>query len=115
MVAIQEKKIISTGEELGYKMEYKILYAPDFGVPQIERVFFVGSKIGKFEFPKPTHHERVCVLRGGNWRPSGQPKTISVLKSQNIKKSQTQNIKKSCVKVQKSYLIMLEQFTKNMS
>ena len=56
------EKIISTGEELGYKMEYKILYAPDFGVPQIrKRVFFVGSKIGKFEFPKPTHHEEEYV------------------------------------------------------
>ena len=56
------EKIISTGEDLGYTMEYKILYAPDFGVPQIrKRVFFVGSKIGKFEFPKPTHHEEEYV------------------------------------------------------
>jgi len=56
------EKIISTGEDLGYTMEYKILYAPDYGVPQIrKRVFFVGSKIGKFEFPKPTHHEEEYV------------------------------------------------------
>lgn len=53
-----KEKIMSTGEELGYTMQHKILYAPDFGVPQIrKRVFFVGSKIGKFEFPKPTHQE----------------------------------------------------------
>ena len=43
-------------------MDYKILYAPDYGVPQIrKRVFFVGSKIGKFEFPKITHKENGYV------------------------------------------------------
>ncbi|MDE5997707.1 MAG: DNA cytosine methyltransferase [Muribaculaceae bacterium] len=52
------EKIISDFSELGYKMEYKILYAPDYGVPQIrKRIFFVGllnSEEG-FEFPTPTH------------------------------------------------------------
>ena len=57
-----KEKIISAGEELGYHMDYKILYAPDYGVPQIrKRVFFVGSKIGKFEFPKITHKENGYV------------------------------------------------------
>jgi DNA (cytosine-5)-methyltransferase 1 len=53
-----KEKIISAGEDLGYTMQHKILYAPDFGVPQIrKRVFFVGSKISKFKFPEPTHQE----------------------------------------------------------
>jgi DNA (cytosine-5)-methyltransferase 1 len=53
-----KEKIISAGEKLGYTMQYKILYAPEYGVPQIrKRVFFVGSKIGEFTFPDPTHNE----------------------------------------------------------
>jgi len=43
---------------LGYNCTPKLLYAPDFGVPQIrKRVFFVALKkeLGVFEFPKPTH------------------------------------------------------------
>ena len=43
---------------MGYNCTPKLLYAPDFGVPQIrKRVFFVALKkeLGVFEFPKPTH------------------------------------------------------------
>jgi len=40
-----------------YSLEFKVLNAADYGVPQLrERVFVVGSREGKkFEFPKPTH------------------------------------------------------------
>ena len=55
-------KIISVGEDLGYTMSYQELFAPEYGVPQIrKRVFFVGSKLGKFEFPKKTHSEKEFV------------------------------------------------------
>ena len=55
-------KIISVGEDLGYTMNYQELFAPEYGVPQIrKRVFFVGSKLGKFEFPKKTHSEKEFV------------------------------------------------------
>jgi DNA (cytosine-5)-methyltransferase 1 len=51
---IGAKRIIEDFSALGYRMNAKILYAPDYGVPQIrKRVFFVGlldSKID-FEFP----------------------------------------------------------------
>lgn len=53
-----KKDIINLCEELGYNCTPKLLYAPDFGVPQIrKRVFFVALKkeLGVFEFPKPTH------------------------------------------------------------
>lgn len=50
------EKIIKDFTDLGYKMTYKILYAPDYGVPQIrKRVFFVGllDAEEEFEFPTP--------------------------------------------------------------
>lgn len=41
-------------EELGYITNYKILDASEHGVPQKrKRVFFIGSRIGEIEFPKP--------------------------------------------------------------
>lgn len=42
--------------KLKFTSNYKVLFAPDFEVPQIrKRIFFVGlnSKFGVFEFPKP--------------------------------------------------------------
>lgn len=51
-----KKKIFSDFKQLGYKMNVKVLYAPEYGVPQIrKRAIFVGvlhSNI-KFEYPKP--------------------------------------------------------------
>lgn len=51
-------KIINDFSKLGYKMgEPKILYAPDYGIPQIrKRVVFVGllESETEFEYPKPT-------------------------------------------------------------
>lgn len=53
---IGAKRIIEDFSSLGYRMNAQILYAPDYGIPQIrKRVFFVGlldSEID-FEFPKP--------------------------------------------------------------
>lgn len=42
--------------KLGFTLNYKVLYAPDYEVPQIRRrIFFVGlaPELGTFEFPKP--------------------------------------------------------------
>ncbi len=53
---IGAKRIISDFQKIGYNMVSKLLFAPDFGVPQIrKRVFFIGLKNGatEFEFPKP--------------------------------------------------------------
>jgi len=49
-----KKDIEKQFKKHGYTYNSKILYAPDFGVPQIrKRLFFVGllNNIGKFEFP----------------------------------------------------------------
>lgn len=50
------KRIKEDFQELGYKMTAQILYAPDFGIPQIrKRVFFVGllNADETFSFPQP--------------------------------------------------------------
>lgn len=51
-----KKRIFEDFEELGYKMHVKVLYAPDYGIPQIrKRAIFVGIRDHnyEFEFPKP--------------------------------------------------------------
>ena len=53
---IGAKRIMEGFEKIGYKMISKLLFAPDFGVPQIrKRVFFVGVREGEkaFLFPDP--------------------------------------------------------------
>lgn len=51
--------ILEEFAKLGYSVTEKLLYAPDYGIPQIrKRMFFVGIKGDKpFEFPTPTHNE----------------------------------------------------------
>ena len=52
------RRIIEDFTKIGYKIDAKVLYAPDFGVPQIrKRVFFVGLLNSEeyFEFPKPIY------------------------------------------------------------
>lgn len=53
---IGARKVIDDFDAIGYKMIPKLLYAPDFGVPQIrKRVFFVGLRNcnKNFVFPDP--------------------------------------------------------------
>lgn len=52
------KTIISLFESLGYKVQYKLLDAVDYGAPQFrKRVIIVGSKLKKdFQYPEPTHY-----------------------------------------------------------
>lgn len=54
---IGAKRIVGDFEAIGYQMTSKLLYAPDFGIPQIrKRVFFVGlrDENADFVFPKST-------------------------------------------------------------
>ncbi len=52
------KTIISLFESLGYKVQYKLLNAADFGAPQIrKRVIIIGSKLkNNFQYPSQTHY-----------------------------------------------------------
>ena len=51
--------VLEEFERLGYTCSEQILYAPNYGIPQIrKRMFFVGVLGDKvFEFPEPTHHK----------------------------------------------------------
>lgn len=51
------EKIISLFESLGYRVQYKLLNAANFGAPQIrERVIIIGSKLkNEFQYPSQTH------------------------------------------------------------
>lgn len=54
---IGAKRVVNDFAKIGYKMVPKLLYAPDYGIPQIrKRVFFVGLRDSdkEFEFPEPT-------------------------------------------------------------
>jgi DNA (cytosine-5)-methyltransferase 1 len=53
------KSIIVLFESLGYKVQYKILNAADYGAPQVrERVIIIGSKLGvDFQYPEATHYD----------------------------------------------------------
>lgn len=55
--------ILSEFERLGYTCSEKLLYAPDYGVPQIrKRMFFVGVLGDEaFEFPTATHDKENYV------------------------------------------------------
>ena len=51
---IGAKRIIEDFKKIGYVMTPKLLYAPDYGIPQMrKRVFFVGLRDGENEFQFP--------------------------------------------------------------
>ena len=54
-------KILARLRNIGYKTEFSVLNAADYGVPQNrERVIFIGTKEHlDIKFPEPTHHSTV--------------------------------------------------------
>jgi DNA (cytosine-5)-methyltransferase 1 len=58
------KHIINLFKDINYNVEYRVLNACDYGVPQSrERVFIVGTLDSKeFSFPNPTHSEHGCLV-----------------------------------------------------
>jgi len=50
------KEIVSSFEEIGYDIKYKVLNAANYGVPQERRRIFIVGTLGKnnFEYPKET-------------------------------------------------------------
>jgi len=68
LLSIQKGKVIEMiirdFQELGYKVDYKLLKASDYGVPQNrERVFIIGNRLGlKNPFPPKTHGDGESLL-----------------------------------------------------
>ena len=59
-----KEKIFEDFENLGYTMNVKILYAPEYGVPQIrKRAIFIGllGANEPFEYPNPKLHDKEFV------------------------------------------------------
>jgi len=70
--------VLRTAASLGYKVDYRILNAVNYGVPQKrERLFVVGYQPGmQFQFPSPTHRdpsqrEDLFTGRLANWATAG--------------------------------------------
>lgn len=52
-------------EDLGYAVDYKVLYCPDYGIPQNRsRLVLLGSRIGKIKVPEATHTKDNYVTVG---------------------------------------------------
>lgn len=61
--AVRES-ILADFRELGYNVEYKVLTASDYGVPQNRRrAIFVGQKIGHYTFPAPSVDRKVTAAQ----------------------------------------------------
>lgn len=58
-----KNEIIKSLEEIGYTVNFQILKASEYGVPQHRRrVFFIGYKKNiEFQFPSPTHTEDTMI------------------------------------------------------
>ena len=56
--------IVKDFESIGYKVDYRLLTASDYGVPQHrQRVFIIGNRIGKENpFPIVTHGSKMIYL-----------------------------------------------------
>lgn len=64
--------IIATAESYGYRCEYRVLNAADFGVPQIrQRFFIVGIRDGEFVWPTPTHSDPAIDSDLEPWATAG--------------------------------------------
>jgi DNA (cytosine-5)-methyltransferase 1 len=59
------KDFVRDLEALGYSVDYKVLYCPDYGIPQNRsRLVLLGSMIGEIKVPEATHHKDNYVTVG---------------------------------------------------
>ena len=59
------KNFVSELEKLGYKVDWKVVYAPNYGVPQNRsRLILLASRLGKISMPKETHTKENYVTVG---------------------------------------------------
>lgn len=51
-------------QENGYQLDYKVIYCPDYGIPQTRKRFvLVGSLLGPIEIIGPTHNRNDIHIR----------------------------------------------------
>lgn len=59
------EKFIESVEGLGYKVDYEVVYCPDYGIPQSRhRLVLLGSKLGDIKIPEKTHPKEKYVTVG---------------------------------------------------
>lgn len=57
------KEIVSSFEQIGYDIKYKVLNAADFGVPQERRRIFIVGTLGKNKFEYPQELKRKVTVK----------------------------------------------------
>jgi len=59
------KDFVEDLENLGYSIDYKVLYCPDYGIPQNRsRMVLLGSRIGNIEVPNATYQKDDYITVG---------------------------------------------------
>ena len=59
------KDFVTKLEKRGYKIDFEVVYCPDYGIPQNRsRLVLLGSKLGKILVPKKTHKKGNYVTVG---------------------------------------------------
>jgi len=59
------KNFINELKRLGYKVDWKVVYAPNYGIPQNRsRLILLASKLGEISIPKETHTKDNYVTVG---------------------------------------------------
>jgi DNA (cytosine-5)-methyltransferase 1 len=77
--------------KMNYKVNYEVVYTPNYGVPQNRsRLILLASRFGKIEIPKKTHKKGNYVTVGDVIR--GLPKISAGQKYQNDLIHQTKNL-----------------------
>ena len=116
-----KERIFKDFNKLGYKMDVKVLYAPDYGVPQIrKRAFFIGVLNGNDEFVYPmpflepneyvTCEQAICDLPSLIGDNDYSLNTIREYMTEPISKYQKE-MRKHCSKVYNHYPTRHEQKT----
>ena len=63
------KAFINSLKAMGYKVDWKILCAADYGAPTTRRRLFLQASLGRIIWPTPTHTEEVNLLCNTKWVP----------------------------------------------
>ncbi len=67
-----KRNILRYSRRVGYDIDYRVLLAADYGVPQRrKRVFFIGNRLEIEDdlFPEPTHQDNSISNHNGNLKP----------------------------------------------